>query len=149
MKLKFHSSLVAGAVLLSVPTASAFTPGEYNGKSYSVILSTLSDTRESVDVVRDQDATIGNPTSLSNDIKKLKFREIQRQLEQRSLDTSGTLSAMKDRLRQASSPMQEQTVAHVDPEERIIDEDALNKVSPLGGLHHVEKIYAIENILNK
>ena len=41
--------------------------------------------------------------SLTNDlISKLRFREVQKELERRALDTGGTLSTMKNRLREAA-----------------------------------------------
>ncbi|CAJ1946232.1 unnamed protein product [Cylindrotheca closterium] len=55
--------------------------------------------------------------SLTNDIiSKLQFREAQLKLEILKLDTSGTLSAMKDRLRSAT--------VHKDVEHTTADEDA-------------------------
>lgn len=48
-------------------------------------------------------AADSNVESLSTDlISKLRFREVRRELERRSLDNTGTLTAMKDRLREAA-----------------------------------------------
>jgi hypothetical protein len=68
--------------------------------------------------------------SLTNDvISNLRYREAQRELEHLDLDSSGTLSSMKSRLREAvgshypvSSDLEEKTT---------IDDNALDKVSSM------------------
>jgi hypothetical protein len=67
--------------------------------------------------------------SLTNDvISKLRFREAQSELEQRELDTSGTLSAMRDRLRQEAVQMSAAT-QKAEGDVVVMDEETLNKVS--------------------
>lgn len=64
--------------------------------------------------------------SLTNDlISKLRFREVQRELELRDLETSGTLSVMKNRLREATVSATQVGRAK---ESHEIDGDALDEV---------------------
>ena len=87
--------------------------------------STFSVALDSTEV--DEDVT----TKLTHDIiSKLRFREVQRELERRELDTSGTFTDMRQRLRllvpdktEKEQPYETGTNAHV------IGEDALNAVS--------------------
>ena len=67
--------------------------------------------------------------SLTNDIiSKLQFREAQEELEALKLDTSGTLSAMRERLRSATMPVGLKSAAAKE-EVPTIDGEKLNKVS--------------------
>jgi len=65
-------------------------------------------------------------------VSKLRFREVQRELELRDLDTSGTFTSMRTRLRQlATDGSEEENEQSKDSgkEIRVIGEDALNNVS--------------------
>ena len=72
-------------------------------------------------------------------ISKLRFREVQRELERRELDTSGTFTSMRERLRHAAMAETTTTTTttngdHHQAEQnaennvRVIDEDSLNSV---------------------
>jgi hypothetical protein len=73
---------------------------------------------------------------LTDDIvSKLRFREVQQELERRDLDTSGTFTSMRKRLRQVATGASEieersrdDNVIR-DAKIRVIGEDALNDVS--------------------
>lgn len=67
-------------------------------------------------------------TLTSDIISKLHFREAQRELERMQLDTSGTLTAMRNRLRDASLQRNAKN-AEGDGVVRAIDEEQLNQVS--------------------
>jgi hypothetical protein len=68
-----------------------------------------------------------NVESLTNDlISNLRFRAVRRELERRALDTSGTLSEMKKRLRKAALGMKP-TIENVEST-LSIKPDALDKV---------------------
>lgn len=69
--------------------------------------------------------------SLTNDIiSKLQFREAQEKLESLKLDTSGTLSEMRDRLRSLAG---HKSVHSTSAAGKVngVDEDKLNKVRPV------------------
>lgn len=65
-------------------------------------------------------------------ISKLRFRQVQKELELRQLDTTGTLTDMKQRLRHIAATVTSQDVQGVenaaDPATLVIDDDALNMV---------------------
>jgi len=90
-----------------------------------VLKSTMTETAETTTEV-----TVEQSGCLTNEvISKLRFREARKELESRSLDTSGTLSAMRDRLRLATLGMKrtatKEAVVHSPPtvDTRIIDSD--------------------------
>jgi hypothetical protein len=67
-------------------------------------------------------------------VSKLRFREVQRELEARQLDTSGTFTDMRQRLRHvAAKEGGDEPTAQKKPKEsgnvRVIDEESLNNVS--------------------
>ena len=63
-----------------------------------------------------------NMESLSNElISKLRFRAVRQELERRALDTSGTLSAMKNRLREAALGLKSTNGSIENEEARAID----------------------------
>ena len=115
--MKFHRSvlgfLTASASLDVALAFSSFTPNRNNAKT--LVYSSVAE----VDT--------GSATeSLTNDIiSKLQFREAQRELQRLELDTTGTLSAMRDRLREATV---QRSNTEADSEVRVIDEEKLNKV---------------------
>lgn len=74
--------------------------------------------------------------SLTSDlISKLRFREVQRELERRALDASGTLSAMKNRLRAATVGVKDPGTTEGSTKSRIIDTDAINEAFAQQGIN--------------
>ena len=117
--MKFHSSAIATVLALSLGSASAFVPANPNGNLQVGGMNSA--------VVDDETATATK--SLTNDIiSKLRFREARQELERRELDASGTLSAMRDRLRHASGYSSAPVLGRSE-DGAAIDEEALNKVS--------------------
>ena len=115
--MKFHRSVLGFFTVsasLDVALAfSSFTPNRNNAKT--LVYSSVAE----VD-------TASATESLTNDIiSKLQFREAQRELQRLELDTTGTLSAMRDRLREATV---QRSNTEADSEVRVIDEEKLNKV---------------------
>lgn len=115
--MKFHRSvlgfLTVSASLDVALAFSSFTPNRNNAKT--LVYSSVAE----VD-------TASATESLTNDIiSKLQFREAQRELQRLELDTTGTLSAMRDRLREATV---QRSNTEADSEVRVIDEEKLNKV---------------------
>jgi hypothetical protein len=122
--MKYQASVVASILALSLGASHAFAPPNQNGRpSLSVMKSMAVDDKAT-------STTTETPfDSLTLDlISKLRFREAQRQLEQRDLDATGTLSAMRDRLRQVADGKDSamQTAQDSTP---VIDEETMNKVS--------------------
>lgn len=121
--MKFQSSVVASFLLAvaAAPVAHAFVLPTNHGRDYRSSLQSS---------VVEEPTTSSKVESLTHDlISKLRFREVQRELEIRALDTSGTLSAMKNRLREAAVVVKEaMPMKGVDEETRVIDGDALDEV---------------------
>lgn len=116
--MKYQASVVAVFLLaVSGSTTNAFV--QNNGRSSLAVLRSA---------VAAEDAVQANSKmeSLTNDlIGKLRFREVKEELERRALNTSGTLSVMKNRLREATmGPIRIEKVQEV----RTIDGDALDEV---------------------
>ena len=114
-------------------------------QAFAVSLVVLSSSLESCNAfsssrknVRDfQSVTLGSTAearateSLTNDIiSKLQFREAQEKLESLQLDASGTLSAMRERLRTLTTHEGVQSTS-VDEEVPTIDQEKLNEVRSL------------------
>jgi len=131
--MKFDSRVVAIALASLVAPAMAFQP---NGGSFRAaqgqehIIRRAASPEVEEDISMDASASASAPasTSLTMDlVKKMRFREVQREVERRELDTSGTFTDMKTRLKQLAtdettdeqSNDSEQTV-------RVIGENALN-----------------------
>lgn len=99
--MKYQTSVVTSFLLaLSSTATDAFVPAKHNGRALpvAVLQSAVVDENVGMDT---------NMESLTNDlISKLRFREVQKELERRALDTKGTLSNMKDRLRESAVGMQ-------------------------------------------
>ena len=117
--MRYQASAIAYFFLTISGTTNAFVPAQQSGRpSLAALRSAV--VEETTDV---------NPKMgyLTNDlISKLRFREVQRELERRQLETSGTLSAMKNRLREATIG----TIRLENMEDvREIDGDALDEVS--------------------
>ena len=150
--MKFSSSSVASALLwVSVSTSysSAFVPSKHqhvnvvrddvrkkHNHNFVPAKVTMVGTPETSDSTTTEGSTTTTTTtspneSLTNDIiSKLRYRDIVKELEQRDLDTSGTLSDMKDRLRQVTMIDGEaMTTKNKNADETYdIDKEALDKV---------------------
>ena len=125
--MKFQASVLGLlSVSASLDTALAFSSSSPSGNNaQTAVYSTVAE------VAPTDSAT----DSLTNDIiSKLQFREAQRELERLQLDATGTLSAMRSRLREATSQRSQTEVNGVNGtngEVRVINEEKLNEV----GLH--------------
>jgi hypothetical protein len=117
--MRFHASFVASALLVSVSVsvtsaAAAFVPLKQNVRSFSSVKSSSSST------------AMEETKSLTyNLISKLQYRAVQRELLERDLDASGTLSSMRNRLREVSCDDSSKDA----DENCIIDEAKLATVS--------------------
>jgi hypothetical protein len=121
MKVQLSWALLGAALIVSDTTA--FVPA----KQLQLRLSMMGVSS----TVQSSDATEADTISSSAQdeginltremIKKLRFREIQHELQRRELDASGTLSAMRDRLRQVSNPMGELSLPDNDEHEHDVN----------------------------
>jgi pentatricopeptide repeat protein len=81
-----------------------------------------------------------NNESLTNDvISKLRFREVQRALQHRNLDTTGTFSAMKERLRAYENCGKPLTGSTPSDEECAMDESELNSIFAKRGIEFLDQ----------
>ena len=122
--MKYNQSIVAIFLFAtSLPSTNAFVPSAKRG------FSPVSSRRSTVVDETSQIGTESKLDSLTSDlISKLRFREVQRELERRALDASGTLSAMKNRLRAATVGVKGPMTTEGSSQSRIIDADAINEV---------------------
>eukprot|EP00980_Cylindrotheca_fusiformis_P007363 scaffold1525_cov142-Cylindrotheca_fusiformis.AAC.163 len=109
-------------LLLALSNSSAFSSFSRNGDRRSSVYSTMA---ESAPTPQDRALTV-------DAISKLHFREAQRELERLELDTSGTLSAMRNRLRDATQRNSDN--AKESGEVRHIDEEKLNEAFEKTGI---------------
>lgn len=115
------SALAILSISAAFGTSSAFSAGKTPRNVPSAIRSSI---------VADL-APTSAAESLSNDIiSKLQFREARRELERLQLDTTGTLSGMRNRLRNAT--LDKRTDENMD--ERVIDGDKLNEAFEKTGI---------------
>jgi hypothetical protein len=116
--MRFTNLSVGGLLIAACSFTEALLPSQRHGRrGVHVVRNTALAAEPSVDA-----------KGLTNDvISNLRYREAQRELESLNLDSSGTLSSMKTRLREASGL--HNPVLSDDTEGVIIDDDALNKVS--------------------
>ncbi len=122
--MKYNASVVATFLLAISPfSTNAFIPLKQNGHSHLVFLrSAVIDEMTQNDVESKMD-------SLTSDlISKLRFREVQRELERRALDASGTLSTMKNRLREATMDNKDPSATKNGDASRMIDADVMEEV---------------------
>lgn len=119
--MKFQASVLGLlSVSASLDTALAFSSTSRSGNNAQTAV------YSAVAEVASTDSATG---SLTNDIiSKLQFREAQKELERLQLDATGTLSAMRSRLREATSQSSETEVNGTNGEVRVIDEEKLNEV---------------------
>jgi hypothetical protein len=114
MKVQLPLALLGAA--LTVSTSTAFVPAKQLQVRLSMGVS--STVQSSGAIEADTTSAQDDGINLTRDmIKKLRFREIQHELQRRELDASGTLSAMRDRLRQVSNPMGELSLPDDDDHE--------------------------------
>ena len=132
--MRFHGSAIAVFLAVGVGGANAFAPQiqQLQGPSshlFSVTAASPSDTSAVEESGQSSSAAMD---ALTTDIiSKLRFRQVQKELELRELDTSGTLTDMKQRLRHIAIDGTTTTTTNGDvtqQETLIIDEDALNSV---------------------
>jgi hypothetical protein len=119
--MKFHSSVLAIlSISASLEASDAFSTSKaQNGRNaQSALLSTMTEAAP---------ASETKIESLTHDvISKLQFREAQKELESQQLDASGTLSEMRNRLREAALI---RSVGSKDAGEvKVIDQERLNEV---------------------
>lgn len=122
--MKYNTSVVATFLLaVSIPSTNAFLPLKQNGQSHvTFVRSTVVDKTTQTDVESKMD-------SLTYDlISKLRFREVQRELERRALDATGTLTAMKIRLREAAMGTTVSATPESSQKSRVIDTDTIDEV---------------------
>jgi hypothetical protein len=142
--MKFHPASVAAFVALFVNSSDAFCPNTASscGK-FQVKMSTAEVEQEIA--AKSAATTEGAPSAshtypgvekLTVDIvKKLRFRQVQRELELRKLDTTGTFTDMRQRLQNLATVETTNGEHHHHAEQtkkedvRVIDEDTLNAVS--------------------
>ena len=139
--MRFDTKAIAVVLtLLAVDPGLAFNPNgvSFQGKQQLAVTSRSSSsavvvTRMSTEVDEDIDTKNDNKKSqmkgLTKDlVSKLRFREVQKELELRDLDTSGTFTSMRTRLRQLATDGEEHDYDKR-KEIRVIGADALNNVS--------------------
>ena len=139
--MRFDTKVIAVVLtLLAVDPGLAFNPNgvSFQGKQQLAVTSRPSSsavviTRMSTEVDEDIDTKNDNKKSqmkgLTKDlVSKLRFREVQKELELRDLDTSGTFTSMRTRLRQLATDGEEHDYDKR-KEIRVIGADALNNVS--------------------
>jgi hypothetical protein len=136
-KMKFENSVVAIALASLIAPSSAFQP---NGISFRAAQGQRQQTKRMVTApeVEEETATAGSSEhessgvkSLTMDIvKKMRFREVQKELERKELDTAGTFTDMRSRLKElVIDDVGTSESSGINEAERVIEEDALNKVS--------------------
>jgi hypothetical protein len=108
--MRLHASVLASALLVSVASTAAFVPLKQSVRTFSSIESTATEETKSLTY---------------NLISKLRYRELQRELLERDLDPSGTLSSMRYRLREVTCDDSSKD----SDENCIIDEEKLAAVS--------------------
>jgi hypothetical protein len=134
--MKFHPVCVAAFLAFLVNQSEAFSHGGSCRVSSSMVLKS---TTAQVEEMTSVSSKRGIDNLTVDIISKLRFREVQRELERRQLDTSGTFTSMRERLRHvamaetneenshdnaASSQQSKNDAGNV----RVIDEDSLNSV---------------------
>jgi hypothetical protein len=121
--MKFQDLAVSLAILSStLGSSNAFSSSQKNVRDFqSVSLGSTAEARAT--------------DSLTNDIiSKLQFREAQEKLESLQLDASGTLSAMRDRLRTLTVHEGVESTSAVDEEAPAFDQEELNKAFEKTGI---------------
>jgi len=137
--MKFDNSVVV-IVLASLTTLStAFQP---NGVSFRAARGQQQIVRKvTAPEVEEETNTSGSSENDSTELKalttdivsKLRFREVQRELERRELDTSGTFTDMRTRLKELATTDNKES-SETDEDVRVIGEDALNNAFKAKGI---------------
>jgi hypothetical protein len=131
--MKFKNSVVAIALASLIAPSSAFQP---NGIS----LRAAQGQQQIMSMVIAPEAVEETTTSESSDsdgvkaltmdiVKKMRFREVQKELERKELDTGGTFKDMRSRLKELVTDVETEESNETGEAVRVIEEDALNKVS--------------------
>ena len=133
--MKFESSVVAIALASLATPSMAFQPSGTSIRALHGQQQTI--TRVTAPGVEEETKTSGSSSTESSELKaltldivsKLRFREVQKELELRELDTSGTFTDMKFRLKQLVTDEDSNKSNDSSEDVRVIGEDELNKVS--------------------
>ena len=134
--MKFDSKVVAIALASLVTPAMAFQPNVGSLRTQSVMKMVVSPEVEDDITTPPTSAPTSTSTGIEMDhltsdiVSKLRFREVQRELERRELDTSGTFTDMRTRLKElATDETKDEQTSDSSKDIRVIDGDVLNNVS--------------------
>jgi len=138
--MKLKSSVVAIALASFAATSTAFQPGNVGFRSskrqsQNVRMETAPEVEAETDIlVSSKNGSAELKTLTMDIISKLRFREVQRELERRDLDTSGTFTEMRTRLKNLA--IDKSNKGNVKEEEpvRVIGEKALNNAFEKKGI---------------
>jgi len=122
--MRLHASVVASALLVSVASTAAFVPLKHSVRGFSSVKSAVVEETKSLTYVL---------------ISKLRYRELQRELLERDLDASGTLSSMRGRLREVTCDPSKDS-----DENCIIDEEKLTAAFKNEGIEFQAADHAVE-----
>ena len=121
--MKYHvlSLVTFWIAVSSAPSVTAFVPLRHQARPPTAVLNGVVVVETGVEM---------NVESLTNElISKLRFRAVRRELERRALDTGGTFSAMKNRLREAVLGLKPTSNSIGDEESTLkISRDVLDEV---------------------
>ena len=127
--MKFDSKVVAIALASLVTPAMAFQPNVGSLRTQSVMKMVVSPEVED-DITTSTSIGTEMEHLTSDIVSKLRFREVQRELERRELDTSGTFTDMRTRLKElATDETKDEQTSDSSKDIRVIDGDVLNNVS--------------------
>jgi len=136
--MRFHKSAIAVFVAVGVGGVHGFAPQQQRQVPSSSLFSTAAASPSSDASAVEEGAGLSTMTdTLTTDlISKLRFRQVQKELELRELDTSGTLTDMKQRLRHAAVDGTTTTNGAVQQESETmaIDENALDSAFQSNGI---------------
>lgn len=134
--MRFNSRAIAVVLAILVDPCLAFNPNGVSFQGQKVIRRSTTAARMSTEVDGDLETSEKNSNAeldaLTDDIvSKFRFREVKRELELRDLDTSGTFTSMRKRLRLVATEDSEEQGENKSGKEdvRVIGESALNNVS--------------------
>lgn len=122
--MRFSNLTVISLLAISNSFANAFVPNQQYGRNALHVV------RSAVVLEEKATETSTDGDTLSNiDISNLRYREVQRELERLNLDSTGTLSTMRSRLRDAVGSPASEIHSNTSDEVETTNADQLNKVS--------------------
>ena len=131
----FHKSAIAVFLGVGVAGVHGFAPQQQrhvpsSSSLYSTTAASPSSDASTVEVEKGAGQSTVIDTLTTDLISKLRFRQVQEELERRELDTSGTLTDMKQRLRHVAVDGTTTTngTAQQKSQTTVVDENALNSV---------------------